>query len=259
MQLQSISGRLRYGVMLQILKSWFGSAAARAVAVAAFSVATMQQSWAANIIGLADNPTSCGGATLCSTDGTLGYGGTKPFNLSTINNWFQIDPTIGSTSVFAPLPGQTTAQTMGAGNFLVVNDTGSVVTSFSLTLSDNFNAASPSVTACLGLLLGQECDVFQIHGGAANFFSSFNLTGTDCSFGCATSSASFAANVVTYNWNGGAGIPVGATFDLNFASWNNDVEAAPQLPEPGPLVLMATAVAALGVVRALQRRRCTAA
>ena len=53
-----------------------------------------------NIISLVDDTNSCGGAVLCSTNGTLGYNGTKPFDLSTIQQWFQVDGT-------SPLPGQT--------------------------------------------------------------------------------------------------------------------------------------------------------
>jgi hypothetical protein len=225
-----------------------------AVALGMLVVNIMSEARAANIIGIADNATSCGGATLCSTNGTLGYSGTLPFDLSTINQWFQIDPTIGSTTPFPPLPGQTVAQTMGAGDFLVVNDTGSIVTSFSLTLIDNFNAATPSVTTCTGLEAGKKCDNFQIHGGAANFFSILSLTGPDCDSGCGTDSANFAPNMVTYNWSAGtdAGIPVGKTFDINFASWNNDIEATTSVPEPASIALLGSALLGFGVIR---RRR----
>ena len=37
------------------------------------------------------------------------------------------------------------------------------------------------------------------HGGAANFFTTFTLTGPNCFSGCGTDSANFTAGTVTYN------------------------------------------------------------
>src|SRR5215831_11486708 len=65
---------------------------------------------AANIITFDNNATACGGATLCSFNGTLGYTGTLPFNLSTIGSWFQID-----TDGVSHLAGQPVEPNGGAG------------------------------------------------------------------------------------------------------------------------------------------------
>jgi len=210
------------------MKVLFGPIRLGALTIAAATALAIPQAHAANIIGFANNATACGGSTLCSTNagplptGTEGYveTGSRPFNLSTINQWFQIDPDRVSHLPYQP------AEPLGdAGNFLVVNDTGAVVTNFSLTLTDTFTASSPAVTHCGASL----CENFQIHGGAANYFSVFTLTGPNCYSGCDTASANFTPGTVTYNWAAGsrAGIPVGATFNLNFASWNNDVAAVP--------------------------------
>ena len=79
--------------------------------VATASITQVPPSHAANIIGFANNPTSCGGSTLSSVTtgpllvGTQGYAtsGVIPFNLSTINSWFQID--LGPNAV-SHLPNQ---------------------------------------------------------------------------------------------------------------------------------------------------------
>lgn len=186
-----------------------------------------------NIITIADNPTSCGGSVLCSTNGTAGYNGTHPFDLSTISTWFQIG---------------TAAQPMTAGQFLVVNNTGAVVPSLSLTLATAFTSSTPSVTFCSGSL-GPLCDNFQANPGATNYFKDTGFSGPDL-FSCAGSactgmvvggtSGNFTSGFVTYNWyagTGGTGIPIGATFDITFASWNTSVSA---VPEPSSLALLAT-------------------
>jgi PEP-CTERM motif len=221
-----------------------------ALAIAVATALAIPQAHAANIIGFANNATACGGATLCSTDagplpaGTQGYFETgptlsnPPFNLSTINSWFQIDTT---TPAVSHLPNQPAEPLGGAGNFLVKNDTGAVVTSFSLTLTDTFTAASPGAANCGG----SPCENFQIHGGAANYFTTFTLTGPNCFSGCGTDSANFTLGTVTYNWSGGSGVPIGATFNLNFASWNNDVFAT-RVPEPNTMILVGTAFILLG-------------
>jgi len=208
------------------------------------------QAHAANIIGFADNANSCGGAVLCSFDGTLGYTGTHPFDLSTINSWFQID-----ADGISHIAGQPVEPNGGAGDFLVVNDTGKVVTSFSLTITDTFTSSTPSVGPCSGAQSGNPvgCDNFQIHGGAANYFTTFTLTGPGCDTGCGTASADFAPGQVTYNWSGGTGVPIGATFDINFASWNNAVFTSTTVPEPASLLLFGTGLVGLGGWR--RRRR----
>jgi len=201
-------------------------------------VLCLPQVHAGNIIGFADNATSCGGSTLCSTDGTTGYTGTIPFNLSTISQWFQID-TDGSSH----LAGQVKEPDGGSGNFLVKNDTGSIIKSYSLTITDTFDSNTPgnSTTNCGGLA----CQDFQIHGGAANYFTTFTLTGPTCHQGCGTDSAWFSPNTVTYNWSGWTGVPINAIFDLNFASWPGDTNhpanvttVSSPVPEPTSVILL---------------------
>jgi hypothetical protein len=217
---------------------------------------TAPSALAGNIIGFANNATSCGGSTICSTNGTTGYlinGTGQAFDLSTISSWFQID-----VDGVNQLPAtQTEAEPdMGAGNFLVVNDTGAVVTSYSLTLTDTFNSMTAGEFTCTGAQAGQPCETFQIHGGAANYFSVMTLTGPDCDSDCGTSSANFAPNQVTYNWSAGTdgGVPIGATFNLNFASWPgptnaNDVYVTPALvvtPEPASVALLGIGLLCVG-------------
>jgi len=208
------------------------------VIIAAFACFALP-SFAGDIIGLADNANACGGATLCSTNGTTGYlnnGTGVPFDLSTINSWFQVD----------------TGGVPNNGDFLVVNNTGAVVTSFSLTITDSFTSSTPSVT-CSGS--PSICiDNFQIHTGAASFAPTVvSLTGPDCVSGCGTDSANFSPGTVTYNWSG-ASIPIGATFDLNFASWNNGISAPTVVPEgSGIAMLGASGLVLLGTI-ALKRR-----
>jgi PEP-CTERM motif len=132
-------------------------------------------------------------------------------------------------------------------------NTGATVTSFSLTITDTFTALTPSVGFCSGSS-GPLCDNFQIHGGAANYFTNFTLTGPDCFSSCSTVSANFTPGVVTYNWSGGGGVPAGAIFDLNFASWNNAVFTS-AVPEPSTWALMLLGFVGLAVGFRQSRRR----
>ncbi len=179
--------------------------------------------------------TACGGATLCSFNGTLGYTGTLPFNLSTIGSWFQID-----TDGVSHLAGQPVEPNGGAGQFRVINDTSSAIVNFSLTLIDTFNASTPSVTFCSGGS-GPLCDNFQAAKGAAapagagealsgpDFFSCTNGApgnGFPCFSSAGQAAANFTPNQVTFNWTG-LNIAPGTIFDITFASWNNSTFAVP--------------------------------
>jgi hypothetical protein len=132
--------------------------AALVIAVATALVWAIPQAYAANIIGFAQmvgNPNACGGSNLCSTTagplaaGTQGYFETGPsasnpdFNLSTITQWFQINPPVaGGGSGVSELAGQPVEPLGGAGNFRVKNDTGSIVPNFSLTLNSNLSLST---------------------------------------------------------------------------------------------------------------------
>lgn len=207
---------------------------------------SLPQAQAANIITFGDNATACGGSVLCSTDGTNGYNGSQAFDLSTINQWFQIG---------------TAAQPMTAGQFLVVNDTGNILTSFSLTLTDNFNGSTPSVHACTGLQTGHLCDNFQVSRGAKygsslvelsgpNFNSCTSGTGLGhtCSSTSASAAADFAPKQITYSWTFKTAIQPGDTFDITFASWNNGVYVTP-VPEPGSMAMLIAGLAGWGAMR----------
>ncbi len=203
----------------------------------------LPQCHAANIITFADAAHACGGAVLCSTTGVLPLGtqgyvetGSSAFDLSTITQWFQIDP-----SGVSHLASQPAEQLGGAGGFLVVNDTGVAVTSFSLTLTDTFTSTTPSVGPCpAGPQSGKECDNFQAHGGDTYAFNT-ELSGSDfsnctqgttsgatCTGAAGGVAANFAPNSVTYTWTTtpGVSIAAGAKFDITFASWDNDVFAS---------------------------------
>ena len=215
-------------------------AGAAALCALAFSYSPAS---AANIITFDNNATACGGAVLCSTNsvplttGTQGYveTGSTPFNLSTITQWFQIDT--NGTSHLANQPAEPLG---GAGSFLVKNDTGSTLTTFSLTLTDTFTSTTPSVTFCSGSS-GPLCDNFQAGKGAAapggafealsgpNFFSCTNgsaMLGFPCASTAGQAAANFEPNMVTYTW-GGLSIANGTNFDITFASFNNSVNAVP--------------------------------
>jgi hypothetical protein len=180
-------------------------------AVAVSAGLAMPQAHAANIITFDNNATGCGGSTLCSFNGTLGYTGTLPFNLSTIGSWFQID-----TDNVSHLPGQPVEPNGGAGQFLVKNDTGVTVTNFSITLTDTFTSSTASVGFCSGSS-GPICDNFQAGKGAAapagagealsgpDFFSCTNGaagSGFPCFSTAGQAAANFTPNQVTFNWTG---------------------------------------------------------
>jgi hypothetical protein len=115
-----------------IRRRWQLSCAVVVAAAAGFAISSAD---AANIITFDDNANACGGAVICSTNGTTGYlknGTGQAFDLSTITSWFQID-----ADGLNHLATQTQAEPDGgAGGFLVLNNTGVTVTSFSLTITD---------------------------------------------------------------------------------------------------------------------------
>ena len=237
-------------------------------AVIVLSCCASYNAFGDNIITFADAAQSCGGAVLCSTNGTLGLGtqgyvetGNTPFNLSTINQWFQIDP-----DGHSHLANQPAEQLGGSGGFLVINDKGTAVTSFSLTITDTFTSTTASVGPCkAGPQFGKECDNFQNHGGSLYPFNT-ELSGSninDCTQATSSSSsacfgdsggvaADFAPGTVTYTWTATPGVSIapGAKFDITFASWNNDVFATPpsQVPEPNSLLLFGTGLSSLAYV-----------
>jgi hypothetical protein len=230
----------------------------------AVAMLATSQARAANIITFDDNATTCGGAVMCSTNGTTGYltnGTGQAFNLSTIGSWFQID-----TTGINELASQPMAEPNGgAGHFLVVNDTGSIVTSYSLTINDSFWAGTPSVTYCSGSS-GPLCDVFQVNKGAgAPSGASEMLSGPDL-FACTSpnggspclstagnAAAKFIAGTATYTWVGLDIVP-GEKFLISFASWNNAIDSV-ATPLPAALPLFATGLGGLGLLGWRRKRK----
>jgi hypothetical protein len=166
-----------------------------------------------NIIGFA-NPTSCGGSTLCN--------GGQAYNLSQISSWFST-PT-------------------SAQSYLVLNNTGSAITSLTLTLTGTFQATAGSN------------EVFQCNFGNPGPYSACSITGsggTVNSTGGASVQASFAgpAFPVSFTWTtSGPGWLPGKTFDLQTASWVNNIST---VPEPSTLLLLSSGLFSLLGLRRL--------
>lgn len=260
-----ISGRAIVGAAALILSAWV----------------TAPSTEAANIITFDDNANGCGGSVMCSTNGTTGYldnGTGVAFDLSTITQWFQIDPNNSNSNTSENyLASQSMGEPDGgAGGFRVLNDTGATVTSFSIALTDTFTSQTPSVTFCSSSS-GPVCDSFQDNEGAAapsgatETLSGPDLYAPSCSGtvsgnACSNTSggnvtAEFEPGTIIYTWNG-LDIAKGAYFDIDFASWQQN-SAAPNgayptpapVPEPGSLSLFISALAGFGSLGWLRRRR----
>jgi hypothetical protein len=221
---------------------------ALAVSTVMLALAAASPSFAANIITFGDGANSCGGAVICSSNGTTGYlnnGTGGAFDLSTINSWFQID-----TDGMNHLSTQTTAEPDGgAGGFLVLNDTGSAVTTFSLTI----DSTQMFSTGCS--ITGENCQNFQADKPNGTYsptsealsgpnFNSCTNGSAASGYPCYSTAGQAAANfstpgTVTYTWN--LDIPKGDYFDISFASWNGSAYTSPTpTPEPASMILLGT-------------------
>lgn len=221
-------------------------------------------SFAANIITFGNGPVACGGAVICSTNGTTGYlnnGTGQAFDLSTISQWFQID-----TDGLNHLSSQTMAEPDGgAGGFRVLNDTGSAVTSFSLTINSTYTSS----TGCT--ISGKNCNNFQANKANGTYSpTSEALSGPDFSsctngsagggYPCFSTAGQAAANfstpgTVTYTWN--LNIPAGDYFNISFASWSGSAFTT-TAPEAGALTLTGLMILAFGAVLGWSRRKALA-
>lgn len=173
-----------------------------------------------NIIGFA-NATSCGGSTLCNNG--------SAYTLSTLNSWFST-PT-------------------SAQSYLVFNDTGHTITSLTLIVTGSFQATNGP------------WGNFQIQVGAPGFFNTVSLSGPGfVGYTQGPNATSAAANfsntgnplAITFTWSGGKGIPPGAIFDLQTASWVSNVGST-TVPEPSTLYLLGGGL--LGLFGYLRRTR----
>ena len=244
--------------MVRFDRRGIGRAALAMFAIAAVTGAAVPQARAANVITFDQKAKSCGGTVMCSAGGTAGYAGAQAFDLSTIAEWFQIDKSASSSLI----AGQPVEPKGGSGSFLVVNDTGSVVTRFSITIIDDFTSSTPSVAHCSGKS-GPWCDSFQASkGSAAPSAAAEALSGPDffkcttgasaggfaCEDGGALALAKFEPNSVTYTWSG-LDILAGSTFDISFSGWNNNARViSASVPEPSTWAMMLLGLAGLGAV-----------
>ncbi|MGD0864989.1 MAG: hypothetical protein ABSA49_05480 [Rhizomicrobium sp.] len=209
-----------------------------ALAVNAFGICDAQ---AANSIAFGPANKSCGGAVLCSKDGTKGYlnnGQGQAFKASAIAKWFQVD-----LDGKSHLKGQSAEPVGASGRFLVVNDTGRPISLFALPLGTDFNSKTPEVHSCSGAKAGKLCSPFTADDGTNAYKA--QLSGADwdrCTRGmrlhnwklCSGNPAvaDFAGNRVTYSWRAKAtgAIPKGATFTIDFSNWTSNAWAAAEQP-----------------------------
>jgi hypothetical protein len=227
-----------------------------AACVAATSTLVAAPATAANILTFADNATSCGGSTICSTNGTTGYtllSSGQAFDLSTVQQWFQID-----TDGLNHLATQSMAEPKGgAGAFLVLNDTGALLNTFAITLTGTISSSTPSAVACGG---GNYCVNYQIADGAAHLFNTLTISGPACVTNCGTNSANATSGLLTYTWSNTdktKGLAAGATANLTFASWDHTVYS-PAVPEPSTWAMMLMGFGAIGASMRFRRRRIIA-